>query len=131
MATRTPPPRRMTQRATPSEDAALVLVQGDAKSPSEKSGNGDPIKHEDVSTNEETKRASSRASTQATKRAPAPEPRDVDLTAPIVRTRPRYVEQFNTRLTPEMKAAVDKHVSESGEAIVDLVDRALRLALKL
>lgn len=124
MVTRTPPPR--LQRATPVDDPAEVLVQTEerAKGPAEDG----PAKPESPKARR-PEPASVRASKNARTGDSDGEGAPVDLTAPVVRKRARYVEQFNTRLTPEMREAVDKHVAATGETVVDLVDRALRLAL--
>lgn len=151
---RTPPPRARTQSATPTIDPVAVLVaQDEPIAPSSPEARKPARKRtSETASARASKPASERASTPATKaaskaasKAPVktasrarkaavvavPAVPAVDLTAPRVRTRPRYVEQLNTRLTPEMRAAVDKHVAETGEALVDLVDRALRLAIGL
>ena len=142
-ARKTAPPRARLQSSTPAGDAVTALL-----APAQAAEPVDPssaearkpasVRSSDTASERARKPASAPASTTASTRAskrastPASVPAStptVDLTAPRVRTQRRYVEQFNTRLTTDMHLAVEKHVAKTGEARVDLVDRALRLAL--
>lgn len=105
------------EKATPTGQAADLLLRSD---------NPSVAPTPEVSP---TSRASAPASDPTN--TPAGGSGGEDLLRPVVRNRPRYVEQLNTRVTPELRAAVDRHVAATGETLVDLMDRALRLALGL
>jgi hypothetical protein len=105
MATRTPPPRRTTQRATPTEDAALVLVQGDTQ-PQEQA----PAKpaRKRASTQARKPKAARRKKRQATRSRPAFD--GVDLLVEM----PREVD------TIEEAAAGAEHAEEALPVLLEL-----------
>ena len=127
-----PPARARLQSSTPAGGVAAALLAQPASTDAAKP-DSEPASTQ--ASKQARKPAAKRTGVSASERTVKPASQHAarlgvsDLSAPRVRTRARFVEPLSTRLTPEMRAAVDKHVAETGEAQVDLVDRALRLAL--
>ena len=131
-ASRPPARTRRLQSSTPAEGAAAALLAPAASTPAAEPASKPAAKQASTpaappASEPASKPASKRASTHASTGASTPSASA--LSAPRVRQTMRFIVPLSTRLAPDVREAVDAHIDGTGEAMVDLVDRALRMAL--
>lgn len=110
MTAREIPRRTRLQSSTPAADAASVLLE-ETGQPGHEAAQAEPVPV--------PRQAVSETSNAA------------DLTLPRTSGASPYEKPFATRISAEVKKAIDDHRRATGESTVDLVDRALRLVLKI